>query len=85
MTHEGLKVLIAILGGFLFFGFLLYKLWTDRDFSARFGETSRMPWSYWGGEDSGAAGLLYLMVPVMFLLFSCLLCFFLLQLFRSLM
>lgn len=85
MTHEGLKVLIAILGGFLFFGFLLYKLWTDREFSARFGDTSRMPWSYWGGEDSGAAGIFYLIVPVMFLLFSCLLCFFLLQLLRSLM
>ena len=84
MTREGVVVLIVALGGFLFFGFLLYKLWTDREFSARFGDTSRMPWSYWGGEDSGAAGLLYLMVPVMFLLFSCFLCFFLLQFLRSL-
>ena len=84
MTREGVLALIAILGGFLFFGFL-FKLWTDREFSAGFGDTSRMPWSYWGGEDSGAAGIFYLMVPVMFLLFSCLLCFFLLQLFRSLM
>ena len=69
MTREGVFALIAILGGFLFFGFLLYKLWTDREFSARFGDTSRMPWSYWGGEDAGAAGIFYLMVPVMFLLF----------------
>ena len=75
MTSEGIRVTVFAIIGFLFFGALLYGLIFRRDFAKRFGDTSKIPWSYWGGEDSGAEGLLILMVPIMFLIFSCFLCF----------
>lgn len=84
MTTEGVIVTIIALIGFIFYGALLYGLITKRGFSKRFGDTSKIPWSYWGGKDSGAQGLLLLAVPIMFLIFSCFLCFILFSFVQSL-
>ena len=83
MTRDGATFLLALLVGFLFHGFLLYKLLTDREFSVRFADRTRYPLTYFGDEDSGGEAFLYLMVPVLFLLFSCGLCFFLFKLLSS--
>lgn len=84
MTKEGVIVTAAALLGFIFFGSLLYGLLFNRDFPKRFGDTSKIPWSYWGGEDSGAQGLFFLIIPLMFLIFSCFLCFILFGFLKSL-
>ena len=74
MTRDGIVVTILSIVGFILFGTLLLLLLFRPKSAGQLLKVVKVPWSYWGNEP-GAIGFLLLLVPVLFLFFSCILCF----------